>query len=274
MFEAGETRLLYEMRGRICFLTLNRAEVLNALDAKLRDQLGKAIEAFDNDSSLSVAVLQGAGGRAFSVGADLKELRAGAEETAYGTNVAFPIPSSDHRGGIAAVGACRKPVIAAVDGYCLAAGFEVALQCDIRVATRQSTFSLPEPRRGLLGDTGLHELCRVVPLGEALLVQLTGSAITAERAHQIGLVQNVTNDRDELDRVVLRIASDICKCSPSAVRAIKNIVRTGRELPLKKAWEYAEPWQRAAAQGSDAVEGVRAFVERRLPAWDTTEPDR
>ena len=162
----------------------------------MREEIGGAIERYTGDDRLFVAIILGGGTRAFSVGADLKELSEKATVDGYGKGAAFPVPAVSVTQGIASVGACPKPVIAAIDGYCLAAGFEVALQCDIRIA-HHINLRLPGPKAGLLGDTGLHELCRVIPLGEAMRIQLTGSAISAERAYEIGLVQEITTSRRE-----------------------------------------------------------------------------
>jgi enoyl-CoA hydratase/carnithine racemase len=165
------------------------------------------------------------------------------------------------------VDSCPKPVIAAIDGYCLAGGLELALYCDVRLATAQSVFGLPEPRRSLLAGPGLIHLSRMIPLGEALKMQLTGSPITAERAHQIGLVQELTEDRDELMARAGTLAAEIGECAPLAVRHIKRIVRESRSMPVDAAWEYAEPFYGDLAATEDAAEGPRAFAEKRPPRW-------
>jgi len=259
--------VVYEVEGHICHITFNRPHVLNAMNEQMREDIGLAMERFALDDQLFVAILHGSGDRAFSVGADLKEMSTNAGVDTYGEGVAFPVPVAESVRGIASVGACPKPVIAAIDGYCLAAGFEVALQCDIRIATEVSTFGLPEPRRGLLADTGLHELCRVIPLGEALRLQLTGSPMSATRAYAIGLLQELALSRDELDEVALSVAHEICLCSPFAVQSIKRIVRGGRHLSIEDSRRLAQPYQQAAAVHGDAKEGTLAFAEKRDPRW-------
>ena len=256
--------LSQETHDTVVFLTLNRPSVLNALNQPLRRSLADALAVFATDERLRVAVITGAGGRAFSVGADLKEMTASASSGAYGQGTAFPVPVN---GPGTILGQCPKPVIAAVDGYCLAAGFELALECDIRIATDSSQFGLPEPRRGLLAGSGLHELARVVPLGEALRMQLTGAPIGAARAYQIGLVQELATSRDELMQIARTLADQIAQCGPQAVQSIKHVVRQGRQLPLEDAWGMALPFQQAAAQGGEAAEGTTAFVEKRRPRW-------
>jgi enoyl-CoA hydratase/carnithine racemase len=162
---------------------------------------------------------------------------------------------------------CRKPVIAAVDGWCLAGGFELAMYSDVRLATRASRFGLPEPRRGLLPGPGLHDLPRMVPLGEALRLLLSGGHIPAERAYDIGLVQGLADDRDDLLAQARSLADEIAACAPLSVEAVKHIVRTGRDLPIERAWQIGEPHAERLAATADAREGVRAFAEKRPPVW-------
>lgn len=244
--------------GQLCTLTLDRPEAMNALNRELTDCLGAAIEMFSHDDDLRVAVIRGAGGRAFSAGADLKEMSARAGNL---------VPMPDSIPWYKALLECDKPVIAAVDGYCLAAGFELALMCDIRVATVGSTFGLPEPRRNLLAGPGLHHLWRTVPFGEAMLMQLTGRRITAQRAYDIGLVQEMAADRDELMRRVGGIVDDVLECAPLAVRYIKRVVRGSQDVPVRSAWELSRSYWEQLVGSHDSVEGPKAFVEKRPPRW-------
>jgi enoyl-CoA hydratase/carnithine racemase len=255
--------LRYETRGRVAYLTLDRPRAMNALNREVMQGLTDAVHAFQGDDNLLVAVLTGEGGRAFSAGADLKEVAA----RAGGGGTKGMVPRQGSLGPFDALENCWKPVIAAIDGYCLAGGFELALMCDIRVATRASTFGLPEPRRSLLAGPGLNNLSRMIPLGEALRMQLTGSPITAERAYQIGLVQELADDRDELFAVADRIAGEVMECAPLAVQAIKQIVKVGRNLPIEYAWKYSYPFQERISQTEDFLEGPRAFAEKRQPNW-------
>jgi enoyl-CoA hydratase/carnithine racemase len=166
-----------------------------------------------------------------------------------------------------AVATCGKPVIAAIDGYCLAGGLELALRCDIRIATEKSTFGLPEPRRSLLAGYGLHNLSRMIPLGEALQIQLTGSPISSQRAYDIGLIQRRVADRAALIKEADAVADDICLCAPLAVRAIKSIVKTGRNLPVEYSWKFSEPIHTIINGTEDRLEGPKAFAEKRKPNW-------
>lgn len=162
---------------------------------------------------------------------------------------------------------CRKPVIAAIDGYCLAGGLELALRCDIRIATEKSTFGLPEPRRSLLAGYGLHNLSRMIPLGEALHIQLTGAPITSERAYNTGLIQRRVADRAALLREADAVADEICLCAPLAVKAIKQIVKTGRNMPVEYSVKMAEQMHDLINKTEDRLEGPRAFAEKRKPNW-------
>jgi len=265
-FVSEEAVLLYDARddGR-CVITLNRPAVLNAINDRMRDELRRAIEAFSADDRLRVAVIIGAGGRAFSAGADLKEMADKGGTGEHEGGGAFPVPKMGT--SVDVVRACPKPVIAAIDGHCVAAGFELALSCDIRVATRQSSFGLPEPRRSLIAGPGLHNLSRMVPLGEALRLQLTGGRMDAERAYQIGLVQALVEDRDELMVRANVLADEILACAPLAVQAIKHVVTVGRNLPVEYSWALAQPFQERFAASEDAREGPRAFAEKRQPVW-------
>jgi enoyl-CoA hydratase/carnithine racemase len=158
-------------------------------------------------------------------------------------------------------------MIAAIDGYCVAGGLELALQCDIRLATARSQFGLPEPRWSLIAGYGLHNLSRMIPLGEALYLQLTGNRIDAERAYRIGLIQEIVPDRAALNAAVDQVLASIRLCAPLALQAIKQVVYRGRNLPVEYSERLAEPLQQLVNQSEDAKEGPRAFAEKRLPNW-------
>lgn len=254
--------LLVDVMGSTCTLTLNRPDAMNALDMDLRRRLGAAVVGFQDDPALRVGILTGAGGRAFSAGDDLKEMAATAASGA-----AFEIGRLGQVPGFDEVRTCRKPLIAAVDGWCLAGGFELAMYCDIRLATRGSRFGLPESRRGVLPGPGLHDLPRMVPRGEALKVLLTGAPMTAERAYDIGLVQGLADDADDLLAQAHALADEIALCAPLSVEAIKRIVHDTADLPTERAWTLTEPHALRLAATDDALEGPRAFAEKRPPHW-------
>ena len=213
--------LAYAGDGRVLVLTMQRPERMNALNAELLSQLHDAITRFDADDSLRVAIITGAGGRAFSAGGDLKEM---AERAGSGAMV-FPTPQLEAMTP-SLIERLSKPVIAAIDGYCVAGGFELALACDIRLATTSSQFGLPEVSRGMIAGPGLVSLRHNLALGEAMLLHLTGDSLSAERAYSLGLIQALVPTRDDLMRRAFEIADRIASFEPSVVASIKSIVRT------------------------------------------------
>jgi enoyl-CoA hydratase/carnithine racemase len=250
----------YEVDGRKARITLTRPQAMNALDTQLVAALNDAFDEANRNDEVLVVILTGEGGRAFCAGADLKEMAA--------RDAPGQAPMFDGDDPITPLaGACAKPVIAAIDGYALAGGFELALTCDIRIATEQSTFGLPEPKRSLLGGYGLHHLSRMIPLGEAMLMQLSGTSIGAQRAYQIGLIQGIEPDRAALFRKVDALADEIASCAPLAVRAIKKIVMAGRDKPVESSYAFARPIEQAIYASEDRLEGPKAFAEKRAPRW-------
>jgi enoyl-CoA hydratase/carnithine racemase len=205
--------VLVEARDRKMFITLNRPEVLNAQNDALRIGLVDALDRFEADPDLGVALLFG-NGRAFSAGADLKEVKSEAEGY-RSSNVHFDRLDS-----------CLKPVIACIHGYAVGGGLEVALCCDIRIATEDALLGTPEPRtiRGAPA-IAVHRLARMIPMGEALKLMLTSQPITGRRAYDIGLVQELAPDVESLRPVAERMADEILDCSPSAIVGIKRVVR-------------------------------------------------
>ena len=253
--------VLYEKRDRVAYITLNRPDALNALNREIRVGIREAMDDFRDDDDMLVAVLTGAGGKAFSAGMDLKER---ARQNEEGEQRAAPAGGG---GGSFLEWGVIKPIIAAIDGFCVAGGLELTLQCDIRIATAKSEFGLPEPRWSLTAGYGLHNLSRMVPLGEALYMQLTGRRISSQRAYEIGLIQEVVETRDELFTLADRIAGEVKQCAPLAVQAIKQIVYQGRNLPVEYSQKLAAPLNVQVQATEDAKEGPKAFSEKRAPAW-------
>jgi enoyl-CoA hydratase/carnithine racemase len=257
------TRVLrYESRERKAYITLNRPEVMNALDFEIGERIAEAIREFGKDDSVLVAIISGEGGRAFSAGVDLKE----AAQRDRGER---PADSGRVRGVRAAFDEltnCRKPIIAAIDGYCLAAGLEITICCDIRIATVQSRFGLPEARRSLIPGPGV-QLSRQIPMGEALLILLTGGHLSAERMYQLGYIQRLVPDREALFKEADAVAEEIMQCAPLAVQALKRIIKVGHSLPVPVMEQMAEPIRSAIERTEDRREGPRAFVEKRPPVW-------
>jgi dehydration protein DpgD len=257
------TRVLrYETRDRKAYITLTRPEVMNALNTEICVAIREAVREYDNDKNLLVAIITGEGGRAFSAGMDLKE-------TTQRDQGAIPAGASMRGGARAAfdeLANCRKPIIAAIDGYCLAAGLEITINCDIRIATVQSRFGLPEARRSLIPGPGV-QLSRQIPMGEALLILLTGGHVSAERMYELGYLQRLVPDREALFREADAIADEIMQCAPLAVQALKRIIKVGHSLPVPVMEQMAEPIRTAVERTEDRREGPRAFVEKRPPVW-------
>jgi crotonobetainyl-CoA hydratase/dehydration protein DpgD len=256
----------YEKRGRVAYVTLNRPRVLNALDLRTHTALAEVWDDFERDPEVWVGVLTGAGDRSFSVGQDLKELvrrvQAGqAAPATFGSRGQPGWPRLTERFGMS------KPLVARVNGYALGGGFELALACDIIVAAEHATFALPEARLGLMaGAGGVFRLTRQVPLRQALGHLMTGRRMSAARAYELGLVNEVV-PAAELDACVDGWVRDLLECAPLAVRAIKEAALRSVDLPLEQAFATRYAWEERRMHSQDAQEGPRAFVEKRPPRW-------
>jgi enoyl-CoA hydratase/carnithine racemase len=262
----NESAILIERRGSALWVTFNRPEVMNALNSDIYAGLIQALVGARIEEAIRAVVITGAGGRAFSAGADLKEV---ARFDAEGVDPdAEPGLGMGGTQAFATLRAFPKPLIAAVDGYCLAGGMEVAILCDLRAATEQSSFGLPEVRLGLMPDPGLVELSRSIPIGEALQIQLTGRPISAARAHAIGFVQQLAADRVDLVAVVDQMVADLALGAPLATEVFKRVARAGHDLPIEAARRRRnEAWD-DIRRTANRVEGPRAFAEGRPPEWN------
>lgn len=256
----------YVKRGRVAYVTMNRPAVLNAMNLRMHAELAEVWDDFEHDDELWVAVLTGAGDRAFSVGQDLKEL-AGRNEngtaapSTFGSRGKPGWPRLTERFDLA------KPVVARVDGYALGGGFELALACDIVVASERSVFGLPEARLGLVaGAGGVFRLTRQLPFRTALGHLMTGRDLTAARAFELGLINDAVPE-SELDSCVDGWVADLLRCAPLAVRAIKEAAHTSATLPLPQAFATRYVWEERRMHSEDALEGPRAFAEKRPPNW-------
>jgi len=253
--------LRYETQGRKVHIRLNRPEVMNALNGEICRAIREAVHEFSDDRNLLVAIISGEGGRSFSAGMDLKET----SQRDQGVLTAESGRSGGARAVFDELANCRKPIIAAIDGYCLAAGLEITINCDIRIATGQSRFGLPEARRSLIPGPGV-QLSRHLPMGEALLILLTGH-VSAERMYQLGYLQRLVADREALFKEADAIADEIMQCAPLAVQALKRIIKVGHSLPVPVMEQMAEPIRSAIERTEDRREGPRAFVEKRAAVW-------
>ncbi|MEW6269555.1 MAG: enoyl-CoA hydratase-related protein, partial [Thermodesulfobacteriota bacterium] len=256
----GEQFVKYEKRGRIAWITLNRPEVMNALHPPCHDELEQIWNDFARDPDVWVAVLTGAGERAFSAGNDLKW-------TAQHGGKLPPMPP----GGFAGITTrfdLTKPVIAAVNGFALGGGFEIVLCCDVVVAAEHAQFGLPEAKVGLMAAAGgAQRLPRQIPLKVAMGMMLTGEPISAQRAYELGLVNEVV-PAAELHAAAGRWAEKITACSPLSVRATKQAALDSLDTPLRDAVAVTSyPAVLELFRSEDALEGPRAFAEKRKPIW-------
>ncbi len=253
--------ILYELKDYVARVTIDRPDVLNAIDAAAERELQKIWSEIETNRDVRCVVLTGSGERAFSTGADMKG-GSGASGLEY-----WALPRTGGFGGIALRETLDVPVIARVNGHAVGGGFEMVLGCDIIVAAEEATFGLPEARVGRLPlDGGMTLLQRQVPFHLAMGVLLTGKRISAAEALRIGLVNEVV-PRAELDAAVARWIDDILACAPLSVRAIKQVVRRTAQLSAAEARGQLLPALAEALQSEDAQEGVRAFIEKRKPAW-------
>ena len=254
--------VIYEKKERIAYVTINRPEVMNSLHPPAHEEFWEVWSDFRDDPEVWVAILTGAGERAFSAGNDLKYQaeRSGKEETRR-------ISPPGGFGGITNRFECYKPIIAAVNGYALGGGFEIALACDIIVAAEHARFGLPEPTVGLNpGAGGMHRLPRQIPLKIAMGMMLTGRHITAEEAYRVGLVNEVVPLND-LIPCAERWAQDILRCAPISVRSIKEAAMTGLDIPLEPAMNNQYYLDLMMRNSEDYIEGPKAFAEKRPPNW-------
>ncbi len=255
----------YEKKDHVAHVTLDRPEVLNALDLRTHEELAVIWDDVEADDEVRVAVLTGAGDRAFSVGQDLKERARlddeGAQPTTFGSRGAPGWPRLTERFSMS------KPVVARVHGYALGGGFELALACDLIIASSQAVFGLPEVRLGLVpGAGGAFRLFRQLPQKIALGHLLTGRRLDAATAERYGLVNEVV-PVERLDESVAEWTDDLVRAAPLSVRALKEAAYRSADMPLEQAFTARYTWEERRRHGSDAIEGPRAFAEKRDPIW-------
>ncbi len=252
-----------ELDGPVARVTIDRPEVMNALDITSDQALEAIWRRIEASPEVRAVVLTGAGERAFCVGSDMKNVeKSGLEYWAGGNPNGF--------GGIALRTTLDVPVIARVNGHALGGGFEMVLGCDIIVAAEEATFGLPEPRVGRLPlDGGMVLLQRQIPHHLAMGMLLTGRRAKAAELQGLGLVNEVV-PRVGLDAAVERWLADILACAPLSLRAIKQTVRRTAHLTAQEAREQRLPALMACLASRDGEEGVRAFREKRAPVWTGT----
>jgi len=257
----------YEITGHVAVITINRPEKRNAITADMFESLRRIWHEFRADDEARVAVVTGAGDISFSAGADLGddgviELDPAQRHTAFLADHTYNYGNLPEEGM-----PLWKPTIAAVNGYCIGAGLTLAAGMDIRIASANASFAFPEVQWGVPTITGAILLGRVMPTSTASLMLLSGAAITAEEAHTSGLVSEVTNGNDVKQRA-LAIAERIATNAPVAVRATKEAMIRGLDMPFERSFAFGEYLRRVALDSADADEGLRAFRERRTPHFE------
>ncbi len=254
--------IIYEKKDNIAYITLNRPEKLNAISAQMSYELHQALYDVRDNHDVWVAIISGAGEKAFSSGHDLKEdTEEGFEEE---WQASFWKP---HSPSIFSTLEIWKPLIAAIHGYCLAGGLEVALACDMRIAAEDAKFGMSEVLRALVpGGGGVQRLPRIVPLGIALELLLSGDMVDAQEAYRIGLVNKIV-PVSELMPTAEKLARKICDNGPLTVRAIKESAMRGLDIPLEQALRINSMLTHINHTTEDSMEGPRAFIEKRKPIY-------
>ena len=253
--------VLYDVADRVATITLNRPEALNALDPDSLVELNEAFQRANTDAGVRVVILTGTGGKAFCTGSDLKKTMPPKEsfaELTFGRpKWLYPFAGME----------IDKPMICAVNGYALAGGMELALACDIRIASTNAQFGQSEVRVGSIPAAGgTQRLPRMIGRSDAMLMMLTGNSISAEEALRIGLVSRIVPP-DDLIAVAREIALRIAENAPLAVRAVKRLVRDGMDMPLLAAIQAEQFALGLLRDTEDRLEGRRAFQEKRKPNY-------
>lgn len=252
--------LVYEKKDKIAYITINRPEAMNAMDPETYRELSEAWIDVRDDADVWVAIITGAGNKAFSAGADLmKTIGRPVEAWHFWQTQEEQILNRGLE--------VWKPVIAAVNGYCLAGGMTLLLATDIRIAAEHATFGLSEVGRGILpGNGGTQRTIQQLPYPIAMYFLLTGERMNAEEALRAGLINKVV-PLPELIPEAERIARRICENAPLAVRAIKELAIRGQYLPIEYGLRFEQAISRVLAATEDAKEGPRAFAEKRKPSY-------
>jgi enoyl-CoA hydratase/carnithine racemase len=248
--------LRLERAAPVATIWIDRQAKMNTMTVAMRNEFPALFRELDADDAVRVVVVRGAGGRAFSAGGDVAEFLtlAAADLEEWGDTLSW-------------AERCRKPVIAAIDGYTMGAGLELALACDFRVATLRSEFAFPEVRLGMIpGSGGTQRALRLIGMTRAKLFMMTGQRIAARQAEAWGLITQAVAD-DKLDEAVTALGRELADRPPLALRTLKTVLNRGADAPLETALELerkAYAWLRST---HDYEEGVRAFLDKRPPNY-------
>ena len=253
--------ILYETTGTIARLTINRPESMNAFDLETARLLGERLQEFDADPALRVAIVTGAGNKAFCAGADLKKMHGGSH--AGGIQELWDHERQHRLGQRLHV---VKPVIAAINGYCLAGGLELALGCDLRIASTNASFGCPEVRWSILHGFGAMRLPQTVGMSVAMEMLLTGERIDARRAYEVGLVSRLV-DPAALLPTAQEMAERIAQNGPLAIRVTKELAWRGLHEHPEDMLRFYAAVTALVHETEDAKEGPRAFSEKRTPKF-------
>jgi len=255
---AYETILL-ERRGGVAFIRFNRPDKLNAMNSKMKDEIIAVLNELEENDAVRVVVFTGQGDKAFVAGADINEFK---DRTALEQWDLYQQPFLYD-----AIDRFPKPLIAMINGYCLGGGCELILACDIRIASEKAQLGQPEINIGIIpGGGGSQRLPRLVGYGKAMQLILTGDRISAQEAHRIGLVDEVV-PHDLLESKTFEISTKIAEKSPIAVRFAKEAVKASLRMPLNEGLRYEQSLFSLIFTTEDKDEGVRAFLEKRLPKF-------
>ncbi|XJZ28718.1 enoyl-CoA hydratase/isomerase family protein [Bacillota bacterium Lsc_1132] len=244
----------------VVLITLNRPEVLNALNTKMANELIEAFRELKYDESVRVLIITGSGTKSFCVGADLKERNGMSQEDWKRQHDYFEAVTEQIR-------EFPYPVVAAMNGYAMGGGLEIALSCDLRTATENAKMGLPEAKLGLIpGIGGTQLLSRLVPIGLAKELLYTGKTITADEGKQWGLVNHIFESETILEET-LKLAGTIAKNAPLSLKALKKAVNKGTETDLETGIFLELEAYYKCANSEDRLEGISAFNEKRAPKW-------
>ncbi len=251
--------LLVERRERVALITINRPDKRNALNIQTREEGAAAFDELRADDEVRVVVITGAGDKAFVAGADIAEFA--------GRTAVTQRDVMTGRSLFTAIDTFPKPVIAMVNGYCLGGGCELALSCDLRIASERASFGQPEINLGIIpGGGGTQRLTRLVGEGKAMELILTGEIISAQAAHAIGLVNQVV-PHEELEAKTMELANRIAEKSPIALRLAKEAVKTAARSSLDEGLRREVDLFALCFSSADKDEGVAAFLEKRKPEF-------
>jgi enoyl-CoA hydratase/carnithine racemase len=250
----------YKKEGRIAVITMNRPEAMNTINPELIQGLNEAMTDFKDNEDLWLAILTGAGERAFCAGADVKStgLTSSMESNTTSSNKGTTLIRADK---------IYKPFIAAINGYALGGGLELALTCDIRVAADHARMGQAEVNIGIMPLFGATQrLPRLIPWAKAAEMMFTGEYIDAQEAYRLGLVNKVV-PLEQLMPTAMQMAELICQKGPLGVRAIKEAMIRGSNMPIDEGLELENKLSSQVRASEDAKEGIKAFIEKRKPEW-------